>query len=188
MVDIREPSPADAEALGSIHVRAWQAAYSGGLLPDEYLDGLVEADRADLWREWLSSPPPDRSARLVAVDSTIGVVGFILVGPFETNTDVTDADPADTNEGQVHAINVDPDHWGIGVGSILIDAGLQRLSHFGFTRAVLWVHAGNVRARSFYLASGWVDDGIERTETVLEAEAVEARYSIELRQPDKGKR
>jgi hypothetical protein len=37
---IRQPTVDDADALGRTHVRAWQAAYRGGLMPDEYLDSL----------------------------------------------------------------------------------------------------------------------------------------------------
>ncbi len=36
---IRAAEPADAAALGRVHVRAWQAAYPG-VMPDDFLDGL----------------------------------------------------------------------------------------------------------------------------------------------------
>ena len=42
---VREATVDDAEAIGSIHVRAWQAIYRG-VMPDEYLDGLRAEDRA----------------------------------------------------------------------------------------------------------------------------------------------
>ena len=35
---IRAAVDTDAGDLGAVHVRAWEAAYRGGLMPDEYLD------------------------------------------------------------------------------------------------------------------------------------------------------
>ena len=43
---VRPPTPADAAALGAVHVLAWQAAYRGGLVPDEHLDALSSEARA----------------------------------------------------------------------------------------------------------------------------------------------
>jgi hypothetical protein len=64
---------------GRAHVRAWQAAYTGGLMPEGYLDSLSEADRASMWRSSLENAPWPRAIRLVAtVDHE--VVGFALVG------------------------------------------------------------------------------------------------------------
>ena len=95
------------------------------------------------------------------------VVGFILVGPGADDT---------APEGEVYAINVDPHHWGGGAGTLLLDAGTRALTEEGFTRAVLWVHPGNRRARRFYEARGWSADDAERTQDVLGVTVPEARY------------
>ncbi|HUF94538.1 MAG TPA: hypothetical protein VMO52_00495 [Acidimicrobiia bacterium] len=50
MMDPRTPEVRDAADLGSVHVRAWQAAYRGGLMPDEYLESLSAEQRAEMWR------------------------------------------------------------------------------------------------------------------------------------------
>ena len=115
---IRVPRVEDADALGRVHGRAWQAAYAGGLTPDEYLDSLSETDRASMWRSSLEDPPQARRTRLVAtVDDE--VVGFALVGPAgESQND---------GVGELYAINVDPDHWGTGTGVALIDAAVDAL-------------------------------------------------------------
>ncbi|MGQ0849627.1 MAG: hypothetical protein ACT4OP_11000 [Actinomycetota bacterium] len=97
----REPNPSDAAVLGAVHVRAWQAAYRGGLMPDEYLDSLSIDDRAEMWRRALASDPHPQQRRFVAADGAGTAVGFILVGP-------AGDDPAP--EGEVYATNVDPDH------------------------------------------------------------------------------
>jgi hypothetical protein len=45
-------SVADADEIGAMHVRSWQGAYRG-LMPQEYLDQLDPASRADRWRQIL---------------------------------------------------------------------------------------------------------------------------------------
>jgi len=72
----------DAPALGALHVRAWQQAYRGGLMPQSFLDRLSIDDREAMWRTSLSSTTGDRVARLVAVSSpATEPVGFVVVGP-----------------------------------------------------------------------------------------------------------
>ena len=168
-VQIRPPEVSDADALGRVHVGAWQAAYRGGLMPDEYLGSLSATERAAEWRSALENPPRDRATRLVAVVDD-EVVGFALVGPAD--------DAPDT--GELYALNVDPDHWGTGVGPALIDAATDALRASGFASAVLWVHPDNERARSFYSRRGWDDDGVERAREVLGVEVPEARLSRTL--------
>ncbi len=158
--------------MGSIHVRAWRAAYSGGLMPDEYLDSLSDQERSDMWRRVLSQPAADRAARFVIEDSTARVVGFALVGPEGSDEAAT--------VGELHAINVDPDSWGTGAGTALHDAALEALGDAGFGRAVLWVHRDNQRARRFYESRGWQTDGAERVESVLGVQAPEVRYAVGL--------
>jgi len=49
VVKIRPASVNDADAVGEVHVRAWQSAYRGEM-PDDYLDGLQAHDHATRWR------------------------------------------------------------------------------------------------------------------------------------------
>jgi RimJ/RimL family protein N-acetyltransferase len=163
---IRPLRPSDADLLGDVHVRAWQTAYRG-LLPDDYLDGLNIAERAARWAEALTNPPWPRGARFGA-EQEGEVVGFVLVGP---------AIGDDTSQiGEVYALNVDPDHWGSGIGKGLLDVGVAFLRDTGFTEAVLWVLPGNSRARRFYEVAGWRHDGAHRRQEVLGIEVDEIRY------------
>jgi threonine dehydratase len=163
---IRPLRPGDAEALGAVHVRAWQTAYRG-LLPDAYLANLTAAQRAAHWAEVLGREPRPRGARLGA-EQDGRVVGFILVG----------AAPGDaaSRTGEVYALNVEPDSWGAGVGQALLAAGVGHLRDSGFAEAILWVHPGNVRARRFYEAAGWRPDGVGRRQELLGVEVDEIRY------------
>jgi GNAT superfamily N-acetyltransferase len=50
---------------------------------------------------------------------------------------------------------VDPDWWGEGIGSALLDETVDVLAGRGFVRAQLPVQAGNRRARRFLERRGW---------------------------------
>jgi ribosomal protein S18 acetylase RimI-like enzyme len=169
---IRSPEPRDADDLGRVHVRAWQAAYRGGLMPDEYLDGLSAADRASMWREALGNEPRPRGARLAAEAPDGTVVGFAIVGPAGGDQDA--------DGGELYAINVDPEHWGLGAGQQLLASAVDALRGARFPDAVLWVHPGNARARRFYETHGWVSDEVERDQEILGVTVAELRYSLQL--------
>lgn len=172
---VRPAKVADAAAIGEAHVKAWLAAYVG-LMPDDYLDSLSSEQRADEWRGALDRDPSPRCTRLVA-DQRGAVVGFTVAGPATTGDD--------PNLGEVYAVNVHPDHWGSGAGTKLLHAASRFLTSEGFTGAILWVHPDNWRARNFYEARGWTDDGIGRREVVMDVEVPEARYSLSLKRADR---
>ncbi len=166
---LRPPEPDDAPHLGAVHVLAWQTAYRGGLMPDDYLDGLSADERADMWGQALAAEPRPRFHRLVAVDEASDrLVGFITVGPAGGD--------GDADEGEVFSLNVHPDHWGRGAGTVLLDGGVAALSADGFRSLILWVHPGNERACRFYEARGWRSDGAEKLQDVLGVTVPEVRY------------
>lgn len=73
-------------------------------------------------------------------------------------------------------MNIDPDHWGRGAGTLLLDAGIAALTEEGFTSAGLWVHPGNERARRFYEARSWSVEDAERTQELFGVIVPEVRY------------
>ncbi len=167
-VVVRDARPDDADAMGVIHVRAWQAAYRGAM-PDEYLDGLDAARRAEMWREGMARRP-ERPPLVATVDGV--VVGQAACGPTD--------DPE--GAGELYSVNVDPDQWGTGAGQALIEAVERRLSR-DHEIAVLWVIPANARARRFYERNGWTVDGAERSADVLGVTVPEVRYRKQLRPP-----
>ena len=175
MATIRPATVQDAPALGRLNVRVWQVAYglpvraaACGQMPDEHLDGLRPEERAAGWERGLSR---DRDQDPVLVAEEAGrVVGFTVVGPAQ--------DPE--GAGELYAINVDPDHWGTGVGRTLLAAAQAELTRLGYTEAVLWVLPNNARARRFYEVAGWITDGIQRTSEVLGVVVPEVRYRRRL--------
>jgi RimJ/RimL family protein N-acetyltransferase len=161
-VDVRPAQPDDADAIGEVHVRAWQAAYRG-VMPDAYLDGLRPEERADMWRRHLAALPADR--RLDVITEGDQVVGFAGFGPSD--------DPA---VGELYAINIDPDVWGQGFGQTLLAAVTVELAAAGYPDLVLWVVPQNERARRVYEAAGWQTDGATRDQDVLGVVVPEVRY------------
>lgn len=165
---VRPAQLGDAEALGVVHVRAWQAAYRGQL-PQEYLDGLDPVARGRQWEQRLAAVQPPTELLVLHHDSA-GVVGFAAL------SDSRDADAAPRAVGEVMAIYLLATHWGQGGGRLLMAEALRRLADTGHREATLWVLETNERARRFYEAGGWRPDGGTRTEELGGIALREVRY------------
>ena len=163
-MEIRHARRGDADEVARVHVRAWQAAYSG-LLPDAYLDALRPEDRAGYYR--FEDPDSDVPLTVVALEGST-ITGFTTTGPCADDPDET---------GELYALYVDPPFWGSGTGRSLIARARDRLRDRGFSRAVLWVLAGNERAERFYRIEGWSGDGTQREAEVWGIGVEELRYS-----------
>jgi ribosomal protein S18 acetylase RimI-like enzyme len=156
----------DAEAIARVRTRGWQAAYAH-VFPREALAGMPTDAAREYWGRYLSHPEP-RSAIVVA-EAGGSVAGFASVGPAR-----------EEDAGELYAIYVDPDHWGEGLGKALIQTAEERLADAGFAEAILWVLDDNPRARRFYQAAGWMDDGGSKRDTFLGTEVNEVRYRKRL--------
>ncbi|MBR7837683.1 GNAT family N-acetyltransferase [Actinospica durhamensis] len=166
---IREPVASDAPQLGRAHAAAWHAAYTG-MMPASVLENVTTASRTRMWERVIAVPRAEREH--IAVAEVDGVaVGFAW-------TSVCRDEGSPEGLGELQAINLDPGHWGTGVGGALLEAAHDALARAGFTEAILWVLPGNARARRFYEARGWHSDGVERDLELPGAEDVaELRYS-----------
>lgn len=157
-VVVRPATVDDADDIGRVHVRAWQAAYRG-LIDDDYLDGLSVPARQALWRDRLVGGP--ESTVLVAEDPAGGhVCGW--VGVAEVRPPVVGVLP--DGAGELWAINLEPEAWGRGIGAALLAAGTEELTRQSYRHAVLWVLEGNARARRFYEREGWAFDGATKVD------------------------
>ncbi|WP_435747580.1 N-acetyltransferase family protein [Microbacterium sp. PMB16] len=153
-LEVRDGRVDDADAVASIHVRSWQAAYRG-LIDQHTLDSLSIPDRAANWRRFIAEPLPTSLGIHVAVrDGTI--LGWTSFGSGRDDDGAAD--------GEVYGIYADPDAWSTGVGHALLTAVEERLAEAGHTRAYLWVLDGNDRADGFYARQGWELDGATKVE------------------------
>ena len=76
-----------------------------------------------------------------------GITGFVRVGPV--------LDEGADEVGLIYLLYVLPEQWGRGVGTALMQAGMQELRKLGMREAILWVLRDNLRARRFYEQLGW---------------------------------
>jgi GNAT superfamily N-acetyltransferase len=122
VAEIRNAHPGDAHAIAAVHVESWQIAYRG-LLPNSVLVNLSVPDRERTWFRILVDPPP-RTAILLATSNT-AVLGFVAVGPDQDST-------AGSEAGQLYAIYLRSRQRGRGIGTLLHNAAMDRLSTLGF--------------------------------------------------------
>ena len=167
---IRTGVIADAKRLAWVHGKVWLQAYTDLLPPDYLVPHAAElSTRADKWRAWVSTRPP-----WVAETERGELVGFSAWGG------ARDADVTVGITGELLTIYVLAEHWGFGVGRMLMAASLASMREAGFLDAVLWVLEGNVRARRFYEAGGWHPDGAVKTEERGGVVLHEVRYRLRL--------
>jgi GNAT superfamily N-acetyltransferase len=135
-ISVRRAVAGDARAIAEVQVAGWEAAYRG-LVPDAFLDAFTVEVRTARWVELLEQG----SVTYVTEDGFCSVIR-----------------PARDASAPVElaALYVAPSRWRRGVGRALVDTALARDED-----VTLWVFAQNDRARSFYAAVGFLEDGAE---------------------------
>lgn len=150
-VKIRQAVPGDAHGIAKAHVDSWRSAYRG-LLPDDRLANLDLVRGAERFRESIAT----ESEVIHVAEDGDSIVGFLALGPCR--------DPGTDGAacGEVYALYLVPAYWRKGIGRMMSRAADRVLLSRGYSRAVLWVLAGNERACQFYEAMGFVADGETR--------------------------
>jgi GNAT superfamily N-acetyltransferase len=164
---VRRATPEDAPAIAEIHVRTWQVAYRD-YFAAEYLvgqDRFLEEDSLRRREQGLANP--DWTTFVAEEDGRI--LGFAVA--------YGNQDGLGPEVGELGAIYVNPDYWGLGIGTALIGEVEGLLAKFGHNRAILWTLGHNERTRRFYENRGWRFDGATKPHRTG-AELV--RYAKEL--------
>jgi GNAT superfamily N-acetyltransferase len=151
---VRAARAADAEALGAIHAKAWQASYAD-LLPDRADAALAPQSLAQSWRSAVTEPP-SRAHRVLVATSGPDVVGFAALAPS------ADADSDPSTQADLLVLVVDPDHVRQGHGSRLLNASADTLRDNGFTMLRTWIPEADADRRRFLQGAGFVLDGATR--------------------------
>ena len=157
---IRSAQLEDAPALARVFVSAWRGGYRG-VVDDEIIDSLRE-DKITGWMEKLIVAS---NAHTVVADVNGDVVGFARYGD----------DPEDPRRGHLHALYVQPDVAGKGVGKTLLNHVLSSLDPNSSRDVTLWVFEQNRRARGLYESLGFALDGGQRVEDEWRAPEVHMR-------------
>ncbi len=149
---VRLARTSDVDDVAAVQIAAWRADYTD-VLPADVLAALDPGDISLEWARSLLMSGPQRL--LVAIGGSGTAVGYAAVGP--------SADPdATATTGEIHALEVHPDHRGAGHGSRLLAACVDHLRDSGSHSAVTWVLLADERRRSFFIATGWGPDSAYR--------------------------
>ncbi|CAN5491192.1 hypothetical protein BH10PSE6_BH10PSE6_28550 [soil metagenome] len=149
MIKIRRAAPADAQAIGRVHVETWQSTYAG-ILPDSMLVRMSDARQAAWWTRSIGDAREARGI-FVADDEEMGVVGFGSCGQVRDPPDGLNG--TEQRVGEVYTLYVESDFQNLGLGRRLLDAMFRQLRADGFDTAVLWMLARN-STRFFYEGLG----------------------------------
>lgn len=146
----------DVRELLVAHGRAWRAAYEG-LLPESVIDDVAAEEPSDeriaAHYDRLTALGEDRV--LVAADGGGTVRGYVV---YRWPGDET-RDSVRASEAELKELYVDPDHWGRGFGTALLEAGIARLPDH-VSSVALETLAGNDVGAGFYEARGFEPDGV----------------------------
>lgn len=152
-VRYRFAAPDDAEKLGEVHTRSWQAAYAG-LIDDDALAALDPVERSDSFGDQLDpATQRERNTTWIVAEVDGEIVGH-TISQFVP----------DTGEAWLHVLYLAPEGWGLGIGYTLHGMAIRGLRRFGAKTAHLKVLKGNERAVTFYERLGWTFTGEELEE------------------------
>ena len=124
-----------------VHWRTWHDTYPGLVSPD-YLEKLTLEKCEEKAFRWLDN--------LLVAKVEDKVVGFVGYGQ-------STEEPED---GEIFALYVLPEYQRMGIGRMLMEAGLQKLKGYG--KIHIWLLKENSRAFRFYESCGFLADGMEK--------------------------
>ncbi len=141
---IRAASEADSKGLAKVHVDSWKTTYRG-LVPDSYLDGLTYDRSAERWQRNFTNYPDNH---VFAAENDSGIIVGFASGGRNRDVDVL-------FDAELYAIYILEEEQQRGLGRALTKAFAKAIVETnGYESMVVWVLAGNTRARRFYEKMG----------------------------------
>lgn len=162
---LRDFEKKDIQSVASLHKRAWQVAFRG-ILSDSLLDNLSDGEFLSVW-EKINEIKSRQN--LVATLNEVPI-GFVSLGPSQESKAIA----------EIYGIYVDPDHFGRGVGRLLIHGALEVLTAQDYSKVLLWVMTKNHSAKQFYEKIGFSDSMITRLSSRKNESFEENRYWLDL--------
>ncbi len=160
---IRKAGISDAEEKGFVHYHSWNETYTG-LIDQSFLDSR-------------SLEKCIESARNHPENNYVAVVDDHIVG-FSCYLKARDEDLKDA--GEIMAIYILKDYYGLGIGKKLMAVCYKELSQYN--KIILWVLKTNKNAIDFYEHIGFVQDGKEKEVKINEGvKLVEIRMVLQMR-------
>lgn len=164
---LRKANLKDLPSLAAIHIRSWQETYRG-LLPDDLLDSLNQAEKEESWRPALTNPSLGTTV-FVVDDPDDKIVGLAASGKQRDDT-------LANYPGEFLAIYVLNSHQKKGHGLRLMKAMCENLAARGIKSAALWVLEDNIHGRPFYESLGGKVVG-QKTLTIKNMTKTELAYA-----------
>jgi GNAT superfamily N-acetyltransferase len=145
VISVRRARPADAAAIGAIHVAVWRTTYPG-LLPSAYLARLSAARQAAHYEQAIRGDVGVYVATAAAEDAgrAAAVVGFVTAAPTRSRWSGNRL-----AEGEIETLYVLDDWHDRGLGRRLVGAAAGHLAAAGCRSVFLWVLRDNP-SRWFY--------------------------------------
>jgi GNAT superfamily N-acetyltransferase len=138
-IALRRATPQDAPAIAAVRIASWRSTYRG-LIPDAYLDGMQLEQSTALWDRVLTAGKNNTSVFVAENDGDI--VGFAAGNMLQESRYELDA--------ELSAAYVKREFQHAGVGRRLVAAVASAQRDHGAHGLIVWVIAGNKRARAFY--------------------------------------
>lgn len=139
MALIRAAEERDAAGIAHVHVQSWRTTYAG-IVPDEHLAAMDEAERARQWQEWLT-----RGIEVYVAEVDGKVAGFIGGGTLR--------EPVLAYDAELYAIYLLQQAQRQNLGHSLLGKLAASLSGQGFKSMIVWVLEKNP-SRAFYAKTG----------------------------------
>ncbi len=137
-------------------------------MPKEYLESLSIEQKTKLWAKSLSD---ENLGINLVLEKNKKIIGFCVFGP------ARDKDLLNDNFGELVALNILPNNWGKGLGSVVIEHIIKESKAKKWSAIYLWVLKQNMRARAFYETHGFVKEDIKKFDKSLTGhELHEIRY------------
>ncbi|WP_254074044.1 GNAT family N-acetyltransferase [Burkholderia sp. S171] len=163
---LRQATSTDAQLIAEMHAQSWASAYRG-ILPDDFLDHEMSAERETHWQTRFEGLAAGAGEVLIAVQDD-RPIGFIcLVAPDEDGSVLVD---------NLHAL---PGAKGSGLGTAMLSVAAQWARDRGAASLHLSVLEPNVAAIGFYESRGWQLAGRE-DDTMGGIEIIALRYVLPL--------
>jgi GNAT superfamily N-acetyltransferase len=141
--DVRPATTRDAKAIAQLHNATVKEAFKG-MLGDLDVAIMPLAERERYWSEAIQYAEPQVQVALHGA-KIIGFVGY----------DRSRDEGTPATMGELWAMYVDTDFWGLGAGLSLWDAALEGLVDEECTHVSVWLPLANDRALRFFELAGF---------------------------------
>ena len=171
MIAIRRARPADAAAIGAVHVAAWRSTYPG-ILPDAFLSRLSERRQATHYEATIRNRLGVHVATASGLDAgpdggPARVVGFVTSAPARPGAHKL-------GDGEIETLYVLDDWRERGLGRRLMRAAAAHLAAAGCVSGFVWVLRDNPSRWFYERLGGRV--GAEATVRVAGTTVVQRAY------------